>query len=96
MNSIETIRREIVPDGKVQPADAAAVKQAATPEQAAALFEEQARQAAALEAAIGGLNGMGSIVGLPAMSVMSLDQMTRPSELKLARSRMKPADQSDD
>ena len=53
---------------------------AATPEQAAALYDEQARKAAAIEAA---LDGMG-FAALPAMSVRSLDAMTQGARPALA------------
>lgn len=52
---------------------------AATPEQAAALYDEQARKAAAIEAA---LDGMG-FAALPAMSVRSLDAMTQGAKRPL-------------
>ncbi len=79
-------------DGKTPPGAAPAVAHAATPEQAAALYDEQARKAAAVEAA---LDGMGFAV-LPTMSVRSLDAMTQGHDWNLARARMKAAEPSDD
>jgi len=67
---------------------------AATPEQAAALYDEQARKAAVIEAALGGLDG--NVAALPALSVRSLDDITRGGDWKLARSRIKLAEPSDD
>lgn len=80
-------------DGTVAPA-AGVFANAATPEQAAALYDEQARQAAVIEAALSGLNG--NIAALPTMSVRSLEEITRGSVWKLARSRIKPAEPADD
>lgn len=65
------------------PATAAPVfANAATPEQAAALYDEQTRQAAALG---------GNFAALPALSARSLDDITRAGDCKLARSRIKLA-----
>jgi hypothetical protein len=65
---------------------------AATPEQAAALYDEQVRKAAAIEAALAALDG--NVAALPTMSVRSLDEITRGGDWKLARSRVEPAEPS--
>jgi hypothetical protein len=88
MTRIDSNSPDRIQDGTVAPSFALA----ATPEQAAALYDEQARKAAAMEAA---LDGMG-IAALPAMSVRSLDDMVRGSDWKLARARMKLAESSGD
>ena len=79
-------------EGKAPPGAAPAVAHAATPEQAAALYDEQARKAAAVEAA---LDGMGFAV-LPTMSVRSLDAMTEGPGLKRAPARIQPSEPSGD
>ena len=85
-------------DETAPPGAASACAAAATPEQAAALYDEQARKAAAIEAALNGM-GMGTGMGfaaLPAMSVRSLDAMTNGHDWKLARARIKLAEPSEE
>lgn len=87
MTRFDRTTTDSMQDATVPPGVAQVFANAATPEQAAALYDEQARKAAALEAA---LDGMG-FAALPAMSVRSLDAMAQGNDWKLARSRMKPA-----
>lgn len=84
----DTRRADSASDGtEALLADAPAFANAATPEQAAALYDEQARKAALIDAALGTLNG--AAAALPTMSVRSLDQMMRGSDWKLPRERIK-------
>lgn len=82
-------------EGLALPGAASACAAAATPEQAAALYDEQARKAAAMEAALEARMGMG-FAALPAMSVRSLDAVAKGSDWKLARSRIKLAEPSEE
>ena len=91
MTRIAPATPERLQEGTVPPGAAPAFANAATPEQAAALYDEQARKAAAVEAA---LDGMG-LVTLPPMSVRSLGDMAQGNDWKLARTRMKLAEPSD-
>lgn len=79
----------------VPPGAASACAAAATPEQAAALYDEQARKAAAIEAALDASVGAG-FAALPTMSVRSLDAMAKGNDWKLARSRIKLAEPSEE
>ncbi|GAB2856582.1 hypothetical protein GCM10027277_26210 [Pseudoduganella ginsengisoli] len=88
MTRIDSATLTHAQDGTVPSGSAPSFAHAATPEQAAALYDEQARKAAAVEAA---LDGMG-FAALPAMSVRSLDAMTQGNDVKLARSRIKQAE----
>lgn len=91
MTQIDTRRADSASDctaTSVAPvAKAPVFANAATPEQAAALYDEQARKAAVIEAALETMGG--DAAALPTMSVRSLDQMTRGSDWKLPRARIK-------
>lgn len=94
MTPIDSATVDYLQDGLTPPGAASACAAAATPEQAAALYDEQARKAAAIEAALDASLGAG-FAALPTMSVRSLDAMTKGSDWKLARSRIKPAEPSE-
>lgn len=94
MTRLDRITTDSTQEVMVPSAAAQAFANAATPEQAAALYDEQARKAAAMEAALDGMVGLGYAAALPTMSVRSLDAMTQGNDWKLARSRVKPAEPS--
>lgn len=94
MTRTDSTSLEGIPDGVAAPRAAPVFANAATPEQAAALYDEQKRKAAAMEAALGAFDG--NFAALPTMSVRSLDDMTRGGDWKLARSCIKLAEPSQD
>ncbi|MBY0237762.1 MAG: hypothetical protein K2X55_00460 [Burkholderiaceae bacterium] len=91
MTHLDTRRADSASDctaASVAPvANAPVFANAATPEQAAALYDEQARKAAVIDAALETMGG--DAAALPAMSVRSLDEMTRGGDWTLPRARIK-------